>query len=158
MLNRLVVRSGRNAPRRPGNGGGDGDRPLRGRVRRVEPFGFLKVSALGVEEQRVNVIFELVEPRAVWQRLQHGYRGRVRITTWTGQGVLRVPISALFRSGPDWGVFAVGDDGAARIVRVRIGHLKDEVAEVLSGIEENTPVILHPGERVAEGVVVAERK
>ena len=74
-----------------------GDKPLRGRVRRVEPSGFTKISALGVEEQRVNVIIDFDEPRAVWERLGDGYRVEVRIIVWATDDVLKVPTSSLFR-------------------------------------------------------------
>ena len=134
-----------------------GERPLRGRVRRIEPYGFLKISALGVEEQRVNVIIDFAEPHEAWRRLGHGFRGRVRIATWSAPGVLRVPVSALFRSGPDWAVFAVGDDGKARLTRVRIGRMNDEVAEVLGGLRPGSRVILHPGDRLEDGLAVRAR-
>lgn len=134
-----------------------GERGLRGRVRRVEPYGFLKISALGVEEQRVNVIIDFIEPHDAWQRLGHGFRGRVRIATWSAPNALRVPISALFRSGSDWAVFAIDEDGVARLTRVRIGHMNDEMAEVLGGLTEGSRVILHPGDRVEDGIAVRVR-
>ena len=155
LLSSDAVRVREGAPVRIEEWGGE--RPLQGRVRRVEPYGFLKISALGVEEQRVNVIIDFAEPYQAWQRLGHGYRGRVRISTWQAPNVLRVPISALFRSGQDWAVFAVGEDGVARLNRVRIGHMNDEVAELLGGLGEGASVILHPSDRVAEGVEVRGR-
>ena len=135
-----------------------GERPLRGRVRRVEPFGFLKISALGVEEQRVNVIIDFVEPRQAWERLGHGYRATVRIAVWSASNVLRVPVSALFRSGGDWHVFAVDEEGRARLTRVEIGRMNDEAAVVRSGLAAGTRVVLHPSDRIADGVEVRSRE
>lgn len=134
--------------------GWGGDTPLKGRVRLVEPFGFTKVSALGVEEQRVNVIIDLVDPQAAWQRLGHGYRVTVRIELWSAPDVLRVPVGALFRQGRDWAAFVVDPAGKARLARIEVGQMNDEMAEVLGGLEAGQQVILHPGEKVREGVKV----
>ena len=134
-----------------------GERPLHGRVRRIEPYGFLKISALGVEEQRVNVIIDFAEPHEALRRLGHGFRGRVRIATWSAPNVLRVPVSALFRSGRDWSVFAVGGDGKARLARLRIGHMNDDVAEVLDGLPAGSRVILHPSDQLQDGRSVRVR-
>ncbi len=128
-----------------------GDAPLKGRVRLVEPFGFTKISALGVEEQRVKVVIDLTDPRAAWAQLGHGYRVVVRIALWSAPQVLRVPVGALFRSGAGWSAFAVGKDGLARLRAVTIGHMNDEQAEVLGGLAEGEAVILHPGEKVRDG-------
>jgi HlyD family secretion protein len=133
-----------------------GEKPLHGRVRRVEPYGFLKISALGVEEQRVNVVIDFIDPREAWQRLGHGYRGRVRITIWSARDVLRVPIGALFRDGGEWAVFAVGPDDVARLTRVRIGRMNDEEAQLLGGLSEGARIILHPGDRVEDRIAVEE--
>jgi len=135
-----------------------GDHPLKGRVRLVEPFGFLKVSALGVEEQRVNVVIDLAEPRAAWARLGHGFRATVRITTWSAAHVLRVPVGALFRSGDAWQVFRVSSDWRARTVTVKVGRMNAEMAELVSGLSEGDLVILHPGDRVAAGRRVLIRR
>jgi HlyD family secretion protein len=134
-----------------------GERPLRGRVRRVEPFGFLKVSALGVEEQRVNVIVALDESREA-RRLGHGYRVRIRIITWSAPDVLRVPVSALFRSEGGWAVFAIDPAGKARLTRLRIGHLNDEFAEVIDGLHAGSRVVLHPGDALESGRSVRARR
>ena len=134
-----------------------GDRPLHGRVRLVEPYGFTKVSALGVEEQRVNVIIDFAEPLEALQRLGHGYRATVRIATWSAPDVLKVPISALFRTGGKWSVFGVDTQGRARLKSVIIGHMNDEEAEVLDGLSVGDKVLLHPSDKVSEGVRVAER-
>jgi HlyD family secretion protein len=133
------------------------ERPLRGRVRLVEPFGFLKISALGVEEQRVNVVIDFVEPRQAWRRLGHGYRATIRIATWSAPDVVRLPVSALFRTGSAWSVFAVDEDDRARLTRVEVGQMNDEMAQVLGGLAPGTRVILHAGDRIEEGVEVRQR-
>lgn len=134
-----------------------GERPLKGRVRQVEPFGFLKISALGVEEQRVNVVIDFAEPRQAWQRLGHGYRATVRIAVWSAPDVIRVPVSALFRSDGRWSVFAVDADGVARLIPVYVGQMNEDVAEVRRDLAPGTRVILHPGDKVADGVKVKQR-
>jgi HlyD family secretion protein len=134
-----------------------GERPLRGRVRLVEPFGFLKISALGVEEQRVNVVIDFVEPRQAWARLGHGYRATVRIAVWTAPDVMRVPVSALFRTGPRWAVFVVDAEGRARLRPLAIGPMNDEMAVVRDGLAAGDQVILHPSDRISDGVKVRRR-
>ena len=119
-----------------------GGQPLSGRVRLVEPSGFMKVSALGVEEQRVNVIVDFadeVEPA----QLGDAYRVEVRIITWREESVLKVPVGALFRRGQDWAVFRV-DENRAREQKVEIGQRNDRDAQVLNGLTEGQAVILHP--------------
>jgi HlyD family secretion protein len=133
-----------------------GDRPLEGTVRRVEPFGFTKVSALGIEEQRVNVVVDITEPREHWQRLGHGYRVEPRIVLWEAADVLRVPLSALFRYGDRWAVF-VEHDGRSELRPVEIGQQNGLQAEVRSGLEAGERVVLHPGDRVSPGARLAER-
>jgi HlyD family secretion protein len=134
-----------------------GDRLLHGRVRLVEPFGFTKVSALGVEEQRVNVAIDFTDPREAWRRLGHGYRAVVRIGVWHAPDVVRVPISALFRSGSGWAVFKVGERDRARLTAVEIGPMTDEAAMVRGGLGPGDRVILHPGDRVEDGIRVTLR-
>ena len=133
-----------------------GSEPLEGVVRRVEPFGFTKVSALGIEEQRVNVIIDIKEPRKEWQRLGHGYRVEPRIVLWEGRDVLKVPLSALFRQGQRWAVF-VADGGQAVLREVDIGRENGLEAEVTSGLEVGERIVLHPGDRVAPGARLEER-
>ena len=133
-----------------------GDRPLKGRVRLVEPYGFTKISALGVEEQRVNVVIDFAEPREAWRLLGHGYRATVSIVTSSAPDVLKLPISALFRTAREWSVFVVDSSGRARLRRVRIGRMNDEEAEILRGLEIGQRVILHPTDKVQEGSRVAE--
>jgi len=134
-----------------------GDRSLEGRVRRVEPSGFTKISALGVEEQRVNVIVEFTDPATAWASLGDGYRVEARIVMWESSDVLKLPTGALIRSGDQWAVYAIRD-GRARIAPITIGHQNGQDAEVTGGIEAGTTVILHPGDTIADGVRVAPRK
>jgi HlyD family secretion protein len=133
-----------------------GTEPLSGAVRRVEPFGFTKVSALGIEEQRVNVVIDITDPRDEWLRLGHGYRVEPRIVLWEAADVLRVPLSALFRQGERWAVF-VERDGRAELREVDIGQGNGLQAEVRSGLQTGERVVLHPGDRVAPGARLSER-
>lgn len=123
-----------------------GDQPIKGHVTRVEPYGRLKISALGIEEQRVNVIvgFDPAEADKV-ARLGHGYQVDATIVLWSKDDALRVPIGALFR-GEDggWRVFVI-EGGRARVRAVRLDHLNDEFGEVLAGLSEGEIVILNPG-------------
>jgi HlyD family secretion protein len=133
-----------------------GEQPLAGRVRRVEPFGFTKVSALGIEEQRVNVVIDITEPRERWLRLGHGYRVEPRIVLWEASDVLRVPLSALFRQGDRWAVF-VEQGGRAVLREVELGQGNGLEAEVRSGLEAGERVVLHPGDRVSPDARLVER-
>jgi HlyD family secretion protein len=135
---------------------GWGGVPLRGRVTRVDPAGFLKVSALGIEEQRVRVTIDLVDPPAAWATLGHEYRVVVHVTTWQADDVLTVPVSALFRRGEDWAVFSV-KDGRAQTAVVKIGQRNNRMAEVISGLAEDDRVVLHPSDRIKEGGAVSQR-
>jgi HlyD family secretion protein len=143
-----------------------GGAALAGRVRRVEPSGFTKISALGVEEQRVNVVIDFADPRAAWEALGDGYRVEVRIVVWRGDDVVKVPASSLFRhdgggavgSGREtgWAVFKVADD-RARLTPVEVGQRNGLEAEVLAGLAPGDRVILHPSDQVADGVEVVAR-
>ncbi len=133
-----------------------GDQPLKGRVQRIEPFGFTKISALGVEEQRVNVIIDFVDPHIARTRLGHGYRVIVRLVEWSGDNVLQVPISALFRNSGIWSVFEMRD-GKARLVPVKVGRMNDERAQIIEGLDAETSVILHPSEKIDDGTKVRLR-
>lgn len=155
LLSSDAVRVRAGAPVLIEDWGGEGS--LRGRVRLVEPYAFTKISALGVEEQRVNVIIDFAEPLEAIQRLGHGYRATVRIVTWSAPEVLKVPISALFRTGGRWSVFVVDRESRARLKRVAIGHMNDQDVEVLGGLEAGDKVLLHPSDKVADGVKVAGR-
>jgi HlyD family secretion protein len=133
-----------------------GEEPLSGRVRRVEPSGFMKVSALGVEEQRVNVILDLDGPPEARASLGDGYRVEVRIVVWEREGVVKVPTSALFRRGERWAVFAK-DGGRARLRELEIGQRNALEAEVLGGIDPAAQVIVHPSDSLADGARVRTR-
>jgi HlyD family secretion protein len=134
--------------------GGEG--ALAGRVRRVEPSGFMKVSALGVEEQRVNVVIDL-EDDAAAARLGDGYRVEVRIVVWEGRDVLVAPTTALFRRGAEWALFVV-EDGRARLRPVEVGQRNGLQAEVVSGLAEGARVIVHPSDSVTDGARVTPRE
>ncbi len=134
--------------------GGGG--PLNGRVERVEPYGFTKVSALGIEEQRVNVIVDFTDPPERWKRLGHGYQLEVRIVLWESDDVLRVPLSALFREGGDWAVF-VDREGRAEKRQVTPGRQNGLESEILEGLEAGERIVLYPSDRVVEGVSLAAR-
>ena len=130
--------------------------PLRGQVRLVEPNGFLKISALGVEEQRVNVIVDFVGEPDEWGALAHGYRVEVAVVTWEADDVVQVPVAALLRDAGRWAVFRV-EDGRVRTTPVEIGRQNGTVAEVLGGLAEGEVVVLYPGEQLADGVRILER-
>lgn len=132
------------------------DRALEGRVRRVEPYGFTKISALGIEEQRVNVVIDLTSPREQWERLGHGYQVEARVVLWQGDDVVTVPLTALFRDGEDWAVF-VDDGGRARLRRVKVGHRNSVDTEIVEGLAAGERVVLHPSDRVVAGVRIATR-
>lgn len=130
--------------------GGDNTEVVRARVRLVEPAGFTKVSPLGVEEQRVNVVGDFVDPPG---RLGDRYRVEAKIVLWEAKNVLKVPSGALYRQGDGWAVFVL-ENGRARARTVQVGHRNADEAEVLSGLEQGDTVIVHPGDRVEEGVRV----
>jgi HlyD family secretion protein len=130
--------------------GWGGDQPLRARVRVVEPYGFTKVSALGVEEQRVNVIADFVDPT---ESLGDGYRVEAKIVIWSGDKVLKVPVSALFRQGEEWAVFVV-EGGRARRRKIQLGHRGALEAEVTHGLSAAETVIRHPSNDLTDGARV----
>jgi HlyD family secretion protein len=135
---------------------GWGGPPIKGKVVRVDPAGFLKVSALGIEEQRVRVTIDFVDPPEVWSQLGHDYRVVVHVTTWSAADALTVPVSALFRKGDQWTVF-VEENGRARSTSVQIGHRNNRSAEVVSGLAAGDRVVLHPSDRIADGSKIASR-
>jgi len=130
-----------------------GDEPLNGRVRLVEPSGFTKISALGVEEQRVNVIIDLVDPPEIWSRLGDGFRVEAGIVVWRGEDALLAPDSALFRTDEGWAVYRI-EDGRARRTPVSVGRRNGLQAQILEGLAEGDMVIAHPGDQIADGVAV----
>lgn len=134
--------------------GWGGNRVLPARVRRIEPGGFTKVSALGIDEQRVRAILDF--DKVDTSTLGHDYRVYTAITIWQGDSVLRVPLSALFRLGKDWAVF-VAKNGRAVRTKVEIGHRNADVAEVISGLGSGDRVVLHPSDRIADRARIAPR-
>lgn len=137
--------------------GWGGGHDLAATVRRVEPYGFMKISALGVEEQRVNVILDFDDGQRAWDALGDGYRVQVGVVVWNSDDVLRVPASALFRDESKWAAYRVVG-GEARLTHVEIGHQSGLHAEVLSGLSEGDQVIVHPSDDVKEGADVRQRE
>lgn len=131
--------------------------PLEGRVRRVEPAAFTKISALGVEEQRVNVVIDLVSPAGKWQSLGDGYRVDARIVVANLDNAVKVAVGALFREGNQWAVFAVSD-GRARKRIVQLARRNGLEAVVDKGLQPGERVIVHPGDAVRDGVRVQARQ
>jgi len=127
-----------------------GDSVLQGHVHRVEPSAFTRVSALGVEEQRVNVIVHIEGPAERWRTLGDGFRVETRIVLWEHGDVLQVPGGAVFRQGEGWGVY-VAEGGRARLRTVELGRRNDTAAQVLGGLELGDKVVLYPGDNVREG-------
>ena len=134
-----------------------GDAPLLGRVRLIEPAAFLKISALGVEEQRVNVIADFVDSPEMYRALGDAYRIEARIVISEAGNILKVPAAALFRRGDEWAVF-VADHGRAALRPVKIGRRNDFEAEVLGGVTANETVLVYPSDRVQNTTRIRERK
>jgi HlyD family secretion protein len=133
--------------------GWGGDHPLLAKVRLIEPAGFTKISALGVEEKRVNVIADFIDSP---DGLADGYRVEARIVTWEGQNVLKIPGSAAFRDGNAWRVFAI-EQGRAHRKTVAIGHRNQTEVEILEGLREGEEVILHPSNQLKDGVRIRKQ-
>lgn len=129
-----------------------GDTTLEGRVRRVEPSGFTRISALGVEEQRVNVIIDFVDRESA-ARLGDGFRVEVRIVTWEQPSVLQAPSSTLFRLGSDWAVYVV-EDGVAHVRRVTVGQRGARSVEIVEGLEEGLTLVAYPPDSLTDGTRV----
>lgn len=134
-----------------------GPAPLEGRVRLVEPAAFTKISALGVEEQRVNVVVDIVTPAAERASLGDNFRVEARVIVWEDANALKVPVSALFRRNGGWGAFVVRG-GRAELVQVEAGRTSGAETRVVSGLREGDEVILYPGDRIKPGQRVAPRK
>lgn len=134
--------------------GGD---PLQGQVRIVEPYAFTKISALGIEEQRVNVIIDLEDMKAASNRLGHGYRVDIAVVVWFDDDVLSVPMTALFKQGSDWSTYVMRE-GRASLQILELGRMNGQRAQVLKGLSENDLVIEHPSNRIGEGVRVKDRQ
>ena len=133
-----------------------GDDALEGHVRMIEPSAFTRTSALGVEEQRVNVVIDLDSPREEWERLGDGYRVETQIVVWEEEDVLVVPASAVFRQGEGWGVYRL-DGGVARLTSVTTGRRNGLAVQILEGLEEGARVIAHPSDQVIDGVQITQR-
>ena len=127
--------------------------PLAARVRLVEPAAFTKISALGVEEQRVYVIVDLTDPLAQRPTLGDAYRVEARIVTWESADVLKVPSGALFQRGDTWQTYVV-DGARVRKRTVQVGHSNGLETEVLAGLNASDQVVVYPGDKIAEGVRV----
>jgi HlyD family secretion protein len=134
--------------------GGD---PLQGAVRIVEPYAFTKISALGIEEQRVNVIIDLDDMETAANRLGHGYRVDIAVVVWSDKDVLSVPMTALFKQGTDWSAYALRD-GRASLQTLKLGRMNGRRAQIIEGLNENDLVIEHPSNRISEGVRVKDRR
>jgi HlyD family secretion protein len=133
-----------------------GEKPLFGRVRLVEPAGFTKVSTLGVEEQRVYVIVDLVDPPETRPSLGDGFRVEARVIIDEAKDVLRIPASSLFREGNEWAVFKVVD-GKARKMKVEVGRSDGILSEILKGLAAGEKVVVHPSDRILDGTMVQQR-
>lgn len=129
---------------------------LKAKVRRVDPAGFTKVSALGIEEQRVNTILDITDPPENWQDLGHDFRVFVRITVWHADDTLSVPLSAMFRRDNRWAVFRLQDEKAV-LTPLEVGRFGAEHAQVLEGLSPGDRVVLHPSDRVHDGAAIEER-
>jgi HlyD family secretion protein len=136
---------------------GWGGTPIQGRVVRIDPAGFLKVSALGIEEQRVRVTIDFADPPEAWSRLGHDFRVIVHVVTWSADDALTVPVSALFRKGDEWALFAI-ENGRAHTTIVKIGHRNNRLAEVIGGVSQGAQVVVHPSDRITEGSRIAQRE
>ncbi len=133
-----------------------GDTPLQGRVRNVEPVGFTKVSALGVEEQRVLVISDITSDATEWQDLGDGYRVEAEIILWQAADVLQIPASALFRFDGGWALFVMENGKAVRRT-VKVGKRNGLSAQILEGVAAGDKVITHPDNSIDDGVAVKLR-
>lgn len=134
-----------------------GSTTLEGVVDRIDPWGFTKVSALGVEEQRVNAVIRFTAPPEARGRLGHGFRVEVRIVVWEDADALIVPSSALFRDGDSWAVFTVSE-GKAQQSRIGVGRNNGIEAQVLENLEAGDRVVLYPSSALTDGVLVEQRQ
>ncbi|MCR6655150.1 MAG: hypothetical protein NVV63_04885 [Opitutus sp.] len=122
-------------------------------MRLVEPSAFTKISALGVEEQRVYVVVDFVDPVEKRATLGDNYRVEGRIVTWEGSDVRQVPAGALFQRAGEWQTFVL-EGGRARLKTVKVGRSNGLQTEVLAGLNEGERVIVYPGDQVRDGVRV----
>jgi len=132
---------------------GWGGKALKAKVKRIDPSATTKISALGIEEQRVQAVLTLDDEPDLRAGLGDGFRVIVRISLWKGDGLVAIPIGALFRQGAEWAAYAI-KDGKAELKTLQLGARNGEFAEVTSGLSEGEKVILHPSDQVADGVRV----
>lgn len=132
-----------------------GGEDLNAVVRRIEPFGQTQVSALGIEEQRVDVILDFADPTESWRSLGHGYRVDVQVILFEGE-VLKLPLGALFRQGEEWAVF-VAAEGRARLRPVAVSQRNSLAVEIRGGLVPGERVILYPSDRIKDGAAIVER-
>lgn len=142
------------APARVERWGGPG--VLEARLRRIDPSAETRVSALGIEEQRVDAVFDLLSPPEARPGLGDGFAVFLRITAWEEADAVQVPLGALFRQGAGWAVFRAEDE-FARLVPVDVGRMNETHAQVLSGLVEGQRVVPHPSDALADGVRIADR-
>lgn len=133
-----------------------GDSALAGHVHRIEPSAFTRISALGVEEQRVNIVIALDDPRDRWGVLGDGYRVEVAIEVWKGDDVLMIPASAVFRHDEKWAVYREVA-GIARLTMVEVGRRNERLVQVTDGLQEGDSIVVHPSDRVSEGAEITAR-
>jgi HlyD family secretion protein len=133
-----------------------GGKDLRARVRRISPSGFTKISALGVEEQRVTTYLDIVDPHSEWTQLGDGFRVTATMMVWHVDNAVRVPQSALFRNGEEWNVFLARENRAVQRA-VKIGRANAMDAELLSGLQPGDRVIAHPSDKISDGVAIEQR-
>jgi HlyD family secretion protein len=133
-----------------------GGPPLNGRVRLVEPSAFTKISALGVEEQRVNVVIDFTSPREEWSNVGDGFKVDARIVVYENDDAIKVPTSALFRNGNEWAAYVV-TNGLAQLRKIRIGRRSSTDSEVLAGVHAGDQVVVYPSDAVQDGVRVSAR-
>ena len=137
-------------------GGWGGERSIRGSVRKVELAAFTRVSALGGDEQRANVVIALDDPREAWATLGDGYAVDVRLVLWQARDVVKAPQAALFRRGDGWAVFRVVD-GVARFTPVQLGHRGEVEVEVTSVLAPGSLLVVDPSDEVEDGARVEPR-
>lgn len=136
--------------------GWGGDTLIEGQIRRIEPYGFTKISALGIEEQRVNVIIDFKGNKETWVSLGHGFRVEAHIRQWRDENVLQVPIGALFRDGDNWSVFRE-EEGIAKLTKITLGHINGRTAEVLDGLKGGELIVSYPSDKVSDGSLIIAR-
>ncbi len=124
---------------------------------RINPAAFTKVSALGIDEQRVQAILEVIDSPSQWIGLGHQFRIIAHVVTWQSDNALQIPLSAVFRKGSDWAVFRIVD-GRAKLAKVKTGRMNSTDIQVLAGLNEGQSVIVHPSDLVEDGVSVEIRQ